>query len=142
MIKYFIALIGILLTISVNAQQTGKWGDQGNGMYFNHVIPGDYSDIYAIRVGTDYYAISSTFQYSPGMVVLHSKDLVNWEIISHVVNDLTLISPELNWDKMNCYGRGIWAFSKIFKSKGKEVILVDSRSIAYKGGVLNCITWN
>jgi beta-xylosidase len=52
------------------------------------------------------------------MVVLHSKDLVNWEIISHVANDLTRISPELNWDKTNCYGRGIWAGSiRYYKNK-------------------------
>ena len=54
------------------------WGDQGDGTYRNPVLPGDYSDLDCIRVGSDYYAISSTFQYSPGMVILHSKDLVNW----------------------------------------------------------------
>ena len=46
------------------------WGDQGNGMYVNPVIPSDYSDIDCIRVGEDYYAISSTFQFSPGMTLL------------------------------------------------------------------------
>ncbi|OCX52720.1 beta-xylosidase [Mucilaginibacter sp. PPCGB 2223] len=45
------------------------------------------------------------------MVILHSKDLVNWDILGHVVDDLTRISPGLNWDKMNHYGRGIWAGS-------------------------------
>jgi beta-xylosidase len=95
-----------------------KWGDQGNGTYVNPVLPADYSDLDAIRVGDDYYAISSTMQFSPGMVVLHSKDLVNWEIIGHVANDLTRISPELNWDRMNCYGKGIWAGSiRYYKNK-------------------------
>lgn len=86
-----------------------SWGDQGDGTFHNPVLPADYSDIDCIRVGSDYYAISSTFQYSPGMVVLHSKDLVNWRILSHVVTDLTQIGPELNWDRMNRYGRGVWA---------------------------------
>lgn len=86
-----------------------QWGDQGNGTYRNPVIPSDYSDIDCIRVGDDYYAISSTFQYSPGMVVLHSKDLVNWTIKGHVVSDLNQISEEMNWTRMNRYGRGIWA---------------------------------
>ncbi len=85
------------------------WGDQGNGTYRNPVLPSDYSDLDCIRVGSDYYAISSTFQYSPGMVILHSKDLVNWTILSHAVADLTQIGPELNWDRMNRYGKGIWA---------------------------------
>ncbi len=85
------------------------WGDQKDGTYRNPVLPGDYSDIDAIRVGDDFYAISSTFQFSPGMVILHSRDLVNWQIVGHAVEDLTQLSPELNWDRMNRYGRGIWA---------------------------------
>ena len=85
------------------------WGDMGDGTYCNPVVPGDYSDIDCIRVGSDYYAISSTFQYSPGMVILHSKDLVNWSIVGHAINDLTEVSPELNWDRMNRYARGVWA---------------------------------
>ncbi|GGH00232.1 glycoside hydrolase family 43 protein [Mucilaginibacter phyllosphaerae] len=85
------------------------WGDLGNGKYANPVIPADYSDIDCIRVGDDYYAVSSTFQYSPGFVILHSKDLVNWETLSHAVSNLNEISPEMNWDKMNRYGTGIWA---------------------------------
>ena len=87
------------------------WGDQGDGTYKNPVLPSDYSDIDCIRVGSDYYAISSTFQFSPGVVILHSQDLVNWSILGHVVSDLTQISPELNWDKMNRYGKGVWAGS-------------------------------
>ena len=91
--------------------KTEKWGDHQNGTYANPVLPADYSDIDCIRVGDDYYAISSTFQFSPGVIILHSRDLVNWEILPHVVNDLNHISPELNWDKMNSYGKGIWAGS-------------------------------
>lgn len=94
------------------------WGDQGNGTFVNPVLPADYSDLDAIRVGNDFYAISSTMQFSPGMVILHSKDLVNWKTIGHVTDDLTLISPGLNWDKMNHYGRGIWAGSiRYYKKK-------------------------
>jgi len=86
-----------------------RWGDQGDGTYRNPVLPADYSDLDCIRVGSDYYAISSTFQYSPGMVILHSKDLVNWRILGHVIDDVTQIGPELNWDRMNRYGHGVWA---------------------------------
>jgi len=86
-----------------------RWGDLGNGRYRNPILPADYSDLDAIRVGDDYYAISSTFQFSPGMAILHSRDLVNWSTVGHAVPDLTRISPELNWTKMNRYGRGIWA---------------------------------
>lgn len=74
----------------------GRWGDQKNGTYANPVLPGDFSDIDVIRVGEDFYAVSSTFQYSPGVVVLHSQDLVNWSVLGHVVDDLTLLDPQLN----------------------------------------------
>ncbi len=86
-----------------------NWGEQADGTYRNPVIPSDYSDIDCIRVGDDYYAISSTFQFSPGVIILHSKDLVNWRILGHAIQDVTQISPALNWDKMDRYGRGVWA---------------------------------
>jgi beta-xylosidase len=94
----------------------GEWGDQGDGTFANPILPGDFSDLDAIRSGNDYYAITSTLQYSPGMAVLHSKDLVNWRIVGHVVDALTRIGPELNWDRMNRAGRGIWAGSIRYRS--------------------------
>jgi beta-xylosidase len=87
----------------------GTWGDQGDGTYANPVLPGDFSDWDCIRVGNDYYGITSTFGYSPGVAVLHSKDLVNWRTLGGAVGDLTQIGPALNWDQMNRYGRGVWA---------------------------------
>lgn len=117
--KVFSTLLFISLFSLVGFTPFGEqWGDQGDGTYVNPVIPADISDIDAIRVGDDFYAISSTMQMSPGMLVLHSKDLVNWEMIGHVVSDLATISPELNWDRMNCYGKGIWAGSiRYYKDK-------------------------
>ena len=91
------------------AAPVGAWGDQGDGSYVNQIVPADLSDLDAIRVGADYYAISSTIQYAPGMAVLHSKDLVNWAIIGHAAADLARIGPELNWDRMNRHGDGVWA---------------------------------
>lgn len=110
--------VALILVLSVTAGvsqppaawgQWTTWGSQGDGTYRNPILPSDYSDLDCIRVGADYFAISSTMQFSPGMVVLQSPDLVNWRIIGHVVHDLNQISPELNWDRMNRYGRGVWA---------------------------------
>jgi beta-xylosidase len=92
-----------------DAPTLGDWGDRGDGTYANPVLPADFSDLDAIRVGATYYAISSTMQYSPGMTVLSSKDLVNWTILGGVVPDLTAMDAELNWDRMNRAGRGVWA---------------------------------
>ncbi|MFF5364456.1 family 43 glycosylhydrolase [Streptomyces scabiei] len=96
-------------TAAAAALAAGKWGDQGDGTYANPVLPGDFSDWDCIRVGSDYYGITSTMQFSPGMAVLHSKDLVNWRTISGAFDDLTRIGPALNWDRMSRYGRGVWA---------------------------------
>ena len=118
MLKQFLLIIILTTTLtSLRGQENQNpqwntwdtWGDQNNGIYRNPVLPADYSDLDCIRVGDDYYAISSTFQYSPGMIILHSKDLVSWTIKSHAVPDVTQISPQMNWDKMNRYGTGIWA---------------------------------
>lgn len=113
--RYFLLIVvGLIFCHNIIAQPEKwgywtKWGDQGNGTYLNPIIPSDYSDIDCIRVGDDYYAISSTMQFSPGMTILHSKDLVNWRICGNIIADLTEISPALNWDRMNRYGRGVWA---------------------------------
>ena len=80
-------------------------------LYKNPIVAADYSDLDCIRVGDDYYAISSTMQFSPGMTILHSRDLVNWEIVGHAVNDLSEISSALTWKEMDRYGRGVWAGS-------------------------------
>jgi beta-xylosidase len=108
------AIFGLMTPTNAQPVKWGDWphwGDAGDGTYNNPVLPSDYSDIDCIRVDSDYYAISSTFQFSPGVVILHSKDLVNWEILGHVVTDLTQIGPELNWSRMNRYGKGVWAGS-------------------------------
>ncbi len=103
-------LAAAFLALPLAAQPTtGQWGDQSNGTYANPILPADFSDLDAIAVGDTFYAISSTMQYSPGMTVLQSKDLVNWTILGGVVPDLTRLDPELNWDRMNRPGRGIWA---------------------------------
>ena len=94
-------------------QEWGKWttwGDQKDGTYLNPILPTDYSDIDCIKVGDTYYAMTSTFQLSPGITLIRSTDLVNWEIITNIV-DLTQIGPALNWDIMDRYARGVWAGS-------------------------------
>jgi alpha-N-arabinofuranosidase len=54
--------------------------------YHNPVIPGFHSDPSICRAGEDYYLVTSTFEYFPGIPVYHSKDLVNWELIGHCIH--------------------------------------------------------
>jgi beta-xylosidase len=108
-LRFLLCLLAGLAAAGARAGEHVAWGDQGDGMFRNPILPADFSDLDAVRVGADYYAISSTLHQSPGMVVLHARDLVNWQIVGHVVADVTALSPEMNWDRMNRYGRGVWA---------------------------------
>jgi beta-xylosidase len=73
------------------------------------VLAFDYSDPCPIRVGQDYYLASSTFQMSPGVPILHSRDLVNWTTIGAAIPDLSVLAPEFNWDRMDRFGGGVFA---------------------------------
>jgi alpha-N-arabinofuranosidase len=53
--------------------------------YTNPVIPGFYPDPSICRVGQDYYLVTSTFEYFPGIPIFHSRDLVHWRQIGHVL---------------------------------------------------------
>ena len=79
--------------------------DNGNGTYKNPVINADYSDPDAIRVGNDFYLVSSSFEDVPGLPILHSKDLVNWTIIGHAL----LGQPPFEHFSVPRHGDGVWA---------------------------------
>ena len=104
-------LILISLTCIYAQHNPGRWGDLGNGNYRNLILPADYSDPDVLRMGKDYYMISSTFQFSPGIVILHSRDLVNWKTIGSVVKNLPkeLKDDRFNWTVMDHYNLGIYA---------------------------------
>lgn len=90
-----------------HTQQISKvWvSDNGDGTYKNPVINADYSDPDAIRVSDDYYMISSSFNHVPGLPILHSKDLVNWNLIGHA---LKRQPPYSHFSKVQ-HGGGVWA---------------------------------
>ena len=73
--------------------------------FTNPVVYADVPDMDVIRVGDDFYMMSTTMHLMPGAPVMRSKDLVNWEIISYVFDRLTDTS---NYDLINgtVYGRG------------------------------------
>ncbi len=54
--------------------------------FINPIIPGFNPDPSICRVGEDYYLVTSTFEYFPGVPIYHSKDLVTWQLIGHVLN--------------------------------------------------------
>jgi len=58
----------------------------GNDYYYNPILPGWYSDPSICSNGEDYFMVTSTFSYFPGVPLFHSKDLVNWEQVSYVLD--------------------------------------------------------
>lgn len=64
--------------------------------YRNPIIPGFYPDPSVCRVGEDYYLITSTFEFFPGVPIFHSRDLVNWQQIGHVIHRREQIPEKLN----------------------------------------------
>ena len=107
--------------------QNGYWGDMGDGTYRNPVIAADFSDPDPIRVGDDFYMVASTFETSPGVTVLHSKDLVNWEIIGSVFDDLSKVSSAFSFREMRRYNDGVYAPS-IRYHKGLFYVYVNLHS--------------
>ena len=89
-----------------NTEISKVWvADLGNGTYQNPILNADYSDPDVIRVGDDYYMTSSSFNCAPGLPILHSKDMVNWELINYALPKQVPLDV---FDKPQ-HGNGVWA---------------------------------
>jgi beta-xylosidase len=84
---------------------TSPWvPDLGDGRYRNPVVFADYSDPDAIRVGDDYWMTASSFTDTPGLPILHSRDLVNWRLVNHAIKQV----PHERYAEVHP-GCGVWA---------------------------------
>ncbi len=110
-------LAAALLTPAVQAQRRAKpvapertWrADNGNGTFTNPLFYEEFSDPDLIRVGNDFYLTGTTMHAMPGLPVLHSKDLVNWKLLSYAADKLDF-GPEYRLEGgKSVYGQGIWA---------------------------------
>lgn len=80
--------------------------DRGDGTYANPVICADYSDPDVIRDGEDFWLVASSFNCTPGLPILHSRDLVNWAIVNHAIKNNP--DPRGVFDTPQ-HGCGVWA---------------------------------
>ncbi|MCR5819472.1 MAG: glycoside hydrolase 43 family protein [Bacteroidaceae bacterium] len=112
--RFILSIFLLLLAVVASAQNASHaryahsavWSpDNGNGTYSNPVLFADYSDPDVCAVGEDYYLTASSFNCIPGLPVLHSKDLVNWEIIGHALREQL---PRDVFD-LPAHGKGVWA---------------------------------
>ncbi len=104
-ILWITLLCFFFLTTLVKAQSKVWVADNGDGTYKNPILHSDYSDPDVVRVGDDFYMTASSFNCIPGLPILHSKDLVNWELISYA---LPKQPPFDVFDKPQ-HGNGVWA---------------------------------
>lgn len=94
-------LVALLVPATVRAQ---AWSpDAAPGRYRNPIIFADYSDPDVIRVGGDFWLVSSSFNAVPGIPVLQSRDLVHWRIAGHAVSRLPPAFDSVQ------HGNGVWA---------------------------------
>ena len=103
-----------LAALTASAQYKSEvWSpDNGDGTYNNPVINADYSDpdVCVGPSGEDYYMTASSFQCTPGLPILHSRDLVNWEIVGYALKSLYEGDCKLteHYNKVQ-HGNGVWA---------------------------------
>jgi xylan 1,4-beta-xylosidase len=88
--------LGLIMAAGCSSQQARTFN--------NPVIPGFFPDPSICRVGDDYYTVHSTFEYFPGVPIMHSKDLVHWQMIGYCLTS----KSQLPLDKMRASG-GIYA---------------------------------
>ena len=89
MYKTYLWISCLLLMLLAGCTNTKKKtvAEQEETTFTNPVIYSDVPDVDVIRVGSDYYMVSTTAHMSPGAPIMHSKDLVNWKIISYVFDE-------------------------------------------------------
>ena len=111
--KLFTLSLSLFSALWINAQEVSinSWtADNGNGTYTNPLLYDEFSDPDIIRVGDDYYLAGTTMHSVPGLVILHSKDLVNWENISYCFDRFDFNDDAFSLKNgKEIYGQGIWA---------------------------------
>ena len=108
--KLFILISAIFMILTASAQQQSWTADNGNGTYTNPLFYDEFSDPDILRVGDDYYLAGTTMHTVPGLVILHSKDLVNWENISYCFDRFDFDDDAFSLkNHQEIYGQGVWA---------------------------------
>jgi beta-xylosidase len=97
-------------TVNKPVLNTPTWkADNGNETFTNPLFYEEFSDPDLIRVGDDYYLTGTTMHAMPGLPVLRSKDLVNWEFLTYACPKLDFGPAYHLQNGKDIYGQGIWA---------------------------------
>lgn len=116
-----IVTVALLLFAMLQLPAQKRQSDNGNGTYTNPVIAADFPDPDVIRVGDTYYMVSTTMFIFPGVTILKSHDLVNWEYCSNAMPRFD-VGKCYDLDSCHRYGHGQWATSMKYHN-GKFYLL-------------------
>jgi beta-xylosidase len=100
-LRFSLLAIGLFLMQCTSVAQTAH----------NPIIFADVPDMAMIRVGSTYYMSSTTMHLSPGLPIMKSKDLVNWQMVGYAYDTLATIDALTLNNGKSTYGRGSWASS-------------------------------
>ena len=109
--------------------------------YNNPIIKGFHPDPSICRVGKDYYLVTSTFEYFPGIPVYHSVDLINWELIGHCIDRPEQLPMEISkasggiWAPTIRYHDGTFYVTATFSEKGNFIVHSKSPAGGYSAPV-------
>lgn len=108
--KFFsiVFILNVLISIHVYPQEQGWTSDNQNGTFTNPIMWGDWPDPDIIRVGDEFYFISTSMHYVPGCPIAKSKDLVNWEMAGYAVERYDE-DPRFDMQGGELYLNGSWA---------------------------------
>ena len=83
----WLAILAVFVPLQQGFAEPVEEQGAATASFSNPVIPGFAPDPSIVRVDDDFYLINSTFEYFPGIPIYHSRDLVNWRLISYALND-------------------------------------------------------
>lgn len=150
-LKIIISAAVMAVASAVTAQNSWT-ADNGNGTFTNPLFYDEFSDPDILRVGDDYYLAGTTMHTVPGVNILHSRDLVNWEQVAYCFDRFDFNDPAFSLSEgKEVYGQGVWApciryhngkfhvFTNI-NGKGLQVYIADDikgpwKHVSVKGNI-------
>jgi hypothetical protein len=137
-LRFFVVIV-FLLFCKLDLSPVGLAQSPNNPTsvgFDNPVISGMAPDPSVCRVGDDYYLVTSTFEYFPGVPVYHSKDLIHWQLISYSLSrpsQLPLVRLARNggiWAATIRYHEGTFYMVMTNKSEGHGNFFVHTKDPA------------
>ncbi len=99
--------------------------------YRNPIIPGFHPDPSICRAGEDYYLVTSSFEYFPGVPIFHSRDLVNWRQIGHCLTR----PSQLPLEKSRCIGSLVAEVAEAPAPCGAVELAIEASAGSYRFGL-------